>query len=197
MTKIHYSTSGKKVHFYKLDPNTVSLSIFKSKDTYTKENKPSHSIPFKDIRKVLYGISSENLKRRYNNLISQEINKPWLFLSLLLPKRTIDFYFESEEKLTSWFYGINYFIRGYKTETETMSISDFIITKLKLKLITELKEIHDSIYSNNKKDKEKDIGKSLVVLSQLRSYVQNTHSFNSLSFIKVLLLYKKVKEKIK
>lgn len=120
--------------------------------------------------------------------MTKELNQPWKFLSLVLPKRTIDFYFDDEEKLKVWFYGLNYFIKGYKLNTEIMTITEFIFTKLKLKLVTELKEIAE-------KD-DKNPNKSLLVLTQLKNYaLNNQYGFHSLTIPQVVLLFKKVKEK--
>jgi hypothetical protein len=103
-------------------------------------------------------------------------------------KRSIDFYFENEESLCTWFYGLTYYIRTHRLETKVPSVSQFVLRKAKLKLIQKLKEIAE-------KD-EKNPNKSLLILTQLNNYIStNEMGFQSLTFIQVLLLYRKIKEK--
>ena len=135
-----------------------------------------------------YGLTSLNLRKKYKNLNEKSLSNPWLFLSLNLNKRSIDFYFENEESLITWFYGLIYFIKGNKIETKIPTISTFVLRKLKLKLIFKLKEIAE-------KD-EKNPNKSLLILTQLNNYIStNQMGFNSLTFVQVLLLYRKIIEK--
>ena len=109
-------------------------------------------------------------------------------MSLMMSKRSVDFYFESEEALTNWFYGLSYFIKSVNLTTKLPTLSQFVLRKTKLKLIQKLKEIAE-------KD-EKNPNKSLLILTQLNNYITtNEMGFHSLTFIQVLLLYSKIKEK--
>jgi hypothetical protein len=172
-----------------LNVENKSLYIFKSQAAYEQnEDKPKKIIPISDLKQITYGLTSENLKKRFKNLSEKNLRSPWLFLSLILTKRSIDFYFENEDNLITWFYGLNYFIKGNNIPANIISITHFILTKLKLKLITNLKEIAE-------KD-EKNPNKSLLILTQLNNYVNtNQMGFDSLTFTQVLLLYRKIMEK--
>lgn len=189
ITKVHFSSSGFSKYYYKVNPENKTLIIYKNQTAYEeKEEKPYKVIPFTEIKEVVYGLTSENLKKRYKNISEKNLKSPWLFLSLMLNKRSIDLYFDTEESLVNWFYGLNYFIKGYKIPTKIISISKFIITKLKLKLITNLKEIAER--------DEKNPNKSLLILTQLNNYVNtNQMGFDSLTFVQVLLLFRKIKDK--
>lgn len=94
---------------------------------------------------------------------------------------------ESEKILKKWFYGLKYLIQDYKLSTEIMSVHRFIFTKLKLRLITELKDASEI--------EEQESSKSLNVLLELKNYAKaNKHNFNTLSVIQVIRLYLKVKK---
>jgi hypothetical protein len=135
---------------------------------------------------VLYGVTSENLKKRYKTLITSNLKEPWLFISLYLSNnRTIDLYFSDISKLTTWFYGLNYFIKGYALNTKIMSVSGFLLKKFKLALVTNLKDMAES--------DEVSPHKTVLVLTQLKNYAQsNNYGFHSLSFLKIFLLYYKI-----
>ncbi len=169
--------------------NSLSLLIYKNEKAFLlKPDKPYKSIPFSEIKGVIYGSSTENLKKKFKNSKDKKFNSPWLFLSLDINKRSVDFYFENEDQILTWFYGLSYFIRAYNLTTKIMPVYQFVMTKLKLKLICKLKQLSES--------DEKNPNKSLLILTQLNNYI-TTHEmgFNALSIVQVLLLYKKVYEK--
>ncbi len=152
------------------------------------KDKPYKSIPISEIQSIVYGLSSSNLRKRYKNLNEKNLNSPWLFMSLMMNKRSIDFYFDNEETLCTWYYGLWFFIKTNRLPIKSPCISQFVLRKTKLKLIQKLKEIAE-------KD-EKNPNKSLLILTQLNNYIINNElGFQSLTFIQVLLLYRKIKEK--
>lgn len=182
--KIHYSSSGKSNYVYQIDPKDEKLIVYKNANAMNNA-KTSKLIPIADIKQIVYGITSENIKKKYKNIVKTKQKQPWLFLSLILPKRSIDLYFEDEENLKCWFYGMNYFKKSYAISTEIMTVSGFLLKKLKLKLISKLKDIAET--------DEKDPNKSILVLIQLKNYaMNNNYGFYNLSFLKIFLLYKKI-----
>lgn len=60
--------------------------------------------------------------------------------------RSIDLYLEPA-KLNDWFYGITYYLRQINMLKKIISVNDYLLTRMKLKLIYALKEY----YENNKK----------------------------------------------
>jgi hypothetical protein len=103
-------------------------------------------------------------------------------------KRSIDFYFDNEESLSSWYYGLWFYIKKNRLNVKAPCISQFVLRKTKLKLIQKLKEIAER--------DEKNPNKSLLILTQLNNYITNNEmGFQSLTFIQVLLLFRKIKEK--
>lgn len=106
-------------------------------------------------------------------------------MSIILTKRSIDLYFDSQEKLNKWFYGFKYLIEEKKLNIKIKTTFDFVLTRTKLRLIKELRE-----YNENNKGKQ---NKSIEVLNQLREYsLINLFGFDSLSVLKIILLYYKV-----
>jgi hypothetical protein len=186
VVKINYSSNGRKSHVYQINPAEKTLVIYKNQQIKDNDGKPYKTISFDSIKEVMYGISSENLKRRYKTLITSGIREPWQFVSLCLNNnKTIDLYFPDISKLGTWFYGLNYFIKGYALSTKIISVSGYLMTKFKLKLVTELKDMAES--------DEASPHKTLLVLTQLKNYAQsNNYGFHSLSFLKIFLLYYKI-----
>jgi hypothetical protein len=113
---------------------------------------PYKAIFFTDIKKFSYGISSSNLKKRFKNLMSNELKSPWLFFSIVTKNRSHDLYLD-EPKLNTWFYGIKYYLRKIDTPYKIISTYNFVFTRLKLKLMYMMKEHYndkkaDSAYKN-------------------------------------------------
>jgi len=107
-------------------------------------------------------------------------------MSIILNKRSIDLFFESEEKLKKWFYGLRYFIIEKNLQIKIKTNFDFILSKTKLRLINELKE-----FNQNQLDLKDS--KKLLILTQMKEYAQkNQFGFESLPVLKVILLYCKV-----
>ena len=118
-------------------------------------------------------------------MLNKELKEPWLFLSIILTKRSIDLFFDSEEKLSKWFYGFKFLIEEKNLNIKIKTTFDFVFTKTKLRIIKELKDYSENNIGNH--------NKSVAVLNQLREYAQNHHfGFESLSVLKIILLYLKV-----
>jgi hypothetical protein len=98
---------------------------------------------FKDVSKFCYGISSVNLRKRFKSMQSTQLNSPWLFFSIITPGRSVDLYME-EPQLISWFYGIKKYLKEKDMSHKAISVNNFILTKMKLKLINKLKEEKDN-----------------------------------------------------
>ena len=145
-------------------------------------------IPLEDIFQISYGILSRNLLKKSKYLAETHFYKNRKqFLTLMIPKRTLDFYFESEDLLNDWVYGLSTFIKRNNLRTGIFSVSGFILTRLKYNLIMRLQEMkNDKRFGN----------KSILILQELHNYF-NTNSFGlySFSFAKILLLYKKILDK--
>ncbi len=150
-------------------------------------NSKFKAINLTDIKEILYGQSSENLKKRFKNVLNKELKEPWLFLSIILSKRSIDLFFDSQEKVNKWFYGLKYLIEEKKLDIKIKSTCDYIFTRIKLKIIKELREYNENNLGNK--------NKFISVLQQLSELGQNTcFGFESLSNLKIILLYHKVKK---
>jgi hypothetical protein len=154
LTKINYSSSGKAEHFYRLVPESKCLQVYQKKTD--KDFKP---IPFETIKKFTYGINSDNLKKRFKSLKNSQLKSPWLFLSIITKKRSVDLYLEPG-KLEEWFYGIKIFLNQINQSHKIISVYNFRLTKLKLNLINNLKEYYESKKITN--DKYKEIINSII-----------------------------------
>ncbi len=78
---------------------------------------------------------------------SSQLNSPWLFLSIITRERSLDLYIE-EPQLIKWFYGLKKHLRDMSHSYKLISVSKFVLTKTKLKLIHQLQE--DNKKSENK-----------------------------------------------
>jgi hypothetical protein len=113
---------------------------------------PYKAIYFKDIKKFCYGVSSSNLKKRFKNLSSNDLKSPWLFFSIVTNDRSFDLYLD-ESKLMTWFYGIKYYLKKNEVDNKLISVGNFVLTRVKLKLMFLMKEHYidkkgDDVYKN-------------------------------------------------
>jgi len=128
-------------------PN-VGLRIYKKKPKQAIIDKPpiedpnGKTISFSDIKKFTYGISSENLRKRFKNMKNSNLRFPHLFFSILTKKRSIDLYMD-EQSIIKWFYGISHYLKESNEQFKIMSTSKFLLTKLKLKMLLNLKEYYE------------------------------------------------------
>lgn len=134
MTKLNYSTSGRKEHFYQINHSDKCIKIFKKKG-----EKGSSDIPLSEIKYFGYGIRSENLKGKFVSWHNNKLIYPWLFFSIITHKRSIDLYME-EKDLVTWFYGIRKFLEFNNEIKKIISVGGFVISKLKMKMIYQLNE---------------------------------------------------------
>ena len=104
-----------------------------------KTDKSFKTIPLKSIIKYCYGISSSNLRKKFKSMKSQQLKDPWLFFSFIMSDRSVDLYLE-ESKLCQWFYGLTYYLKKNKQKFKIISVNNFILTKMKLKLLHERKK---------------------------------------------------------
>ena len=163
--KINYNSKDTKTHFYLLDKNHIS--VFNK----TGSSKPESEIPFRKIIKFLYGIKSDNLKKKSRNLPNND--QPYLYMSLLLKERTIDLSF-SEESIKKWFYGLYYHLKNENQSYKIISCTNFIINRVKSKMNYKLANSREQI-SNRNNDK--------------RIKFQKNSVNNNITFVKSLLLY--------
>jgi hypothetical protein len=135
LTKINFSSKGKKEHFYRLMTEQGNINIYET----INSKIPYKAIFFTDIIKFSYGISSSNLKKRFKNLSANELKSPWLFFSIVTKERSHDLYLD-EGKLNTWFYGIKCYLRRIDMPFKMISVHNFVFTRTKLKLMFLMKE---------------------------------------------------------
>jgi hypothetical protein len=140
-------------------------------------NSPYRIIILDEITKICYGVSSDNIKKKFKNVTSSTLKNPWLFLSIVTPARSTDLYME-EITLNTWFYGLRHYLRKKNMWHKIISVNNFVLTKLKLKLIYKI--------GSKKSNNTENAYKSLVNNIAKEKQIQN------LSFAKILLLYLKL-----
>lgn len=167
MIKINFSNPGKKEHFYMLLPDR-GIRIYKKRPKEEVIINPPFNDPngktilLSDINKFTYGISSENLRKRFKNMKNSSMRCPHLFFSILTKKRSIDLYMD-EQSLAKWFYGISHFLKENKQKYKIMSTSKFLITKLKLRMLMNLKEYYEKNSAEMKNNKYGKILNDIVM----------------------------------
>ena len=93
-------------------------------------------IEFKKIKKIVFGLKSNNLKKKHKILT----NESWCYLSIIESKKSLDWEFKNENICKKWFYGLqNYLILNQKNY-KIKSTTGFIIDKLKMKMNSNSKE---------------------------------------------------------
>lgn len=178
LAKINLKTEGIKEHFYKLDFNSDEILSFK--DIFNLKN-PKTKINVNEIVKISYGISTKNLKQKFEGITKSKFNSPWLFLSIITTKRSYDFYL-SQEKLLHWYYGLSLWLKENKMLYKIISSQFFMFRRIKLQLIKKLKEFGENHTISNKLD------------IKLINALSNEKSIQEFSFIKLFLLFNSIIE---
>ena len=171
LAKINYRTKGIREHFYKLDFDNDTIYIY---NNLLELSSHKDKIELEEILKITYGISSNNLKKKYDGMDKEIFNSPWLFFSIITKKRSYDFYIE-QNKLIHWYYGLAFWLKQNKMTYKIISSSYFILNKIKLKAIQRLKDIT----SKNQMDK--------VDMKLIRGLISEK-GIQRFSFIKIFLL---------
>ena len=137
LLKINYNSSGINIHFYQID---YKNDLFESFSSNSNSTKPQKTYEFDNIIKVVVGIKTKNVKSKLKNISIDKINKPYLFMSLILRGRTIDLLFKKESSAKKWFYGLYQYFdisnRNYKIGSCTRNI----LFRIKCKMINQLEE---------------------------------------------------------
>ena len=129
ITKVNMTSNGSLVHFYQLNYDEDKLIVYKK----ASAKKIEKTVVIDDIVKIMIGIRTKNLIKKTKNLKYK--NEPWLYMSIILKDRSIDFEFDDENIIKRWFYGLYHFLYRSKRVYKIASCSSFIIERLRLKLL--------------------------------------------------------------
>ena len=184
LSKFNFNSKGIVRHVYQISKvnGKYHLIIYKTLQEQIN-NKSMKTINLDEMVKISFCCMSDNLKKR---IMQRQIKdfKPWRFLSLHFPKRTIDLYFDSEELVNEWFLGLFYYMKNIRSDVNENclpKINEFFMNKLKLKLLYELK----------------DMKGDLQILEHIKTFAsENELEYQALPISKTILLYVKVKEKL-
>ena len=137
LKKINYHSTGIKEHFYQID---YENDLFESFSNDNNSERPSKIYEFDNILKVLVGCKTRNIITKINQVNIKKKNCPYLFMSLVLRRRTIDFYFDDEINAKNWFYGLFYYFNISDRSYKINSCTNYILFRLKCKMIKKLRE---------------------------------------------------------
>ena len=185
LTKINFSSSGIKEHFYQIDSKSNNFCISKNENDKNKDTKNLN----KEIIKIVYGFSSRNIKKKIikeKDDIKELIKMPWKFLSIVLKERSIDLFMGNDKKneiINYYFYGFYYYYQKKKQLFKINSCSFFVHLRTKFKLIWKLKQMY-----KNGKLKEKNENSLKLVQD-----IFNEKGIQKFSFIKLFLLFAQFK----
>lgn len=155
----------KGIRIYKKRPKDEIIMNPPSVDSHGKD------IYLPDIKKITYGIQSENLRKRFKNMKNSSLKYPYLFFSFITKKRSLDLYMD-EVSLTKWFYGISHWLKINNQKNKIMSTSKFLLTKIKLKMLYNLKDYYEK---NMHEIKTNKYGKILtdIITGMIKIYFLN------------------------
>ena len=155
LKKINFGNKSLKTHYYNINFETKNFQIRKNKnDNKIIEHK------LKKIIKILNGIYSENLKKKLLNdnqsdeNVKKILKKHSQILSFIINNRSIDLYFNKEDDIKNWFYGLYYYYYNNNMSFKILSCTNFVLRRLKFKIIKKIDKISkndDDIINNNKK----------------------------------------------
>ena len=185
LTKINFSSSGIKEHFYQIDQKNNNFCISKNANDKNKDNKNLN----KEIIKIVYGFSSRNIKKKIikeKDDIKNLIKIPCKFLSIVLKERSIDLFMGNDKNndiINYYFYGFYYYYQKKNLLFKINSCSFFVHLRTKFKLIWKLKQMY-----KNGKLKEKNENSLKLVQD-----IFNEKGIQKFSFVKLFLLYAQFK----
>jgi hypothetical protein len=108
---------------------------------------------------------------------------------MIFKKRSVDLYLE-DSQLINWFYGIKKHLKETDKKYKIISVNNFVLTKLKLRIMQKLKEDFSSSNKHKIDEKYKELvsgilnGKEIYFLYFLDKGIQ------SFSFVKILIMRK-------
>jgi len=181
LTKINFSSSGIKEHFYQIDQKNNNFCISKNANDKNKDIKNLN----KEIIKIVYGFSSRNIKKKIikeKDDIKNLIKIPWKFLSIVLKERSIDLFMGNDKNndiINYYFYGFYYYYQKKNLLFKINSCSFFVHLRTKFKLIWKLKQMY-----KNGKLKEKNENSLKLVQD-----IFNEKGIQKFSFVKLFLLF--------
>ena len=171
LMKINYNSKDTKMHYYSLDSKRGCISVFNK----SGGSKPESEIPFKKIIKILYGIKTTNLIKKIRHLPNND--QHYLYMSFVLRDRTIDLSF-SDKSIKKWFYGIYFYLTNIKQNYKIISCTNFILSKIKMKINTFLNSVEENKLDNNE--------------PRLKFHIKNAIRDKNNTLVKSLLLYDKI-----
>ena len=181
LKKINYTSNGIKIHYY-----NITKSDFQQKEKKTDKNASKSFNLKKSIIKVMYGFSSQNIKKKIlskekDNEFIKLMNSPWKFISIITKERPIDLYCE-DNQINNWFYGLKHYFNINNMPYKVMSTNRYILTKIKFKIVNNLKKTYqnDNLKENN--------NENIQIVKELC----REKGIQDISFCKLLLLYKKL-----
>ena len=172
LMKINFNSKDTKNHFYLLDTRHNSILVFNK----IGASKPESEITFRKIKKIVYGIKTTNLIKKIKNLPNND--QPYLYMSFILKDRSIDLSF-SERSIKKWFYGIYYHLINTNSSYKIISCTNFIINRTKMKM---------NSFLNNSIEQKIEGNNDYRMKSQIRNVIRDDNN----TFVKSLLLYKKL-----
>ena len=107
------------------------------------------------------GKKTNNAIKKIKNLKIKEKSKSFLFLSLILKKKTLDLHFTEEKIAKNWFYGLFYYFKISNRNYKIFSCTKYILFKIKSKMINQLK------------DEKIKLKKDVTFLSCIKTYFNN------------------------
>ena len=93
----------------------------------------------KDVLKVTFGLNTDNVIKKYNEVNNDKLNSPWLCLLFVCMKRTYDLYVV-QEKLVNWFCVIKCYLHDNEMNDKIVSTTYFVLNRMKLKGVAMLCE---------------------------------------------------------
>ena len=163
LIKINYGNKETKNHYYLFNSKNESIDVFNN-------NKCDSAIQINQIIKILYGIRSNNLKKKIKTLPNND--QPYLFMSFLMRDRTYDLLF-SEKSIKKWFYGLYYYLNKRNQSYKINSCSYFIIERCKMKIYSLLNN------KTNAKNQMKLQGGNKTFVKCLLMYHKRNKKINS------------------
>ena len=122
LIKLNYTSRGKMRKFMRVFNNTQLR--WADKELYISNTNICHAKQFNEIRGIIYGARTKTFKKSSNRDL-----EPWLCFSIILQRRTVDFY-AAEDTIDLWYIGLSEFLKPLNPSAYCLRKGKFYWRKL-------------------------------------------------------------------
>ena len=169
--KINFNSNGTKKHVYKFNINKNTIEIYEKE----KDLKIYKQINMNSIKKITFGIISNNLKKKIQSLPIQD---PCKYMSFILRNNSVDLCLNNNQ-IKKWYYGLSSYLISKKKNYKIISRSKYILNRCKILRAGEILKIN-----------KKNLNQDKDTISKIKNLKSTGNS--KISFCNLLIIYNSI-----